>query len=207
MSHIRRHMRILVLTAHPRTSQSIAQQSLSEAIDGIPHVTRRDLYALYPDFNIDPGAEQTLLMQHDVIVLQHPFYWYSAPAIIKEWLDIVLESGWAYGEGGTKLHGKYLMNAITTGGQESFYHSRGRNRFTVEELLAPFNQTAYLCGMAYLAPFSVFAARKQTAEALTAHARRYRDFLTGLAQGHIDPTVHLAADYTLPEGFKRRHAL
>ncbi len=86
--------------------------------------------------------------------LQHPFYWYSAPAIIKEWLDIVLESGWAYGDGGTKLHGKYLANALSTGGRENFYHPNGRNRFTIEELLAPFNQTAHLCGMAYLRPSS-----------------------------------------------------
>lgn len=200
-------MRILVLSAHPRSSQSIAQQALSDAIRGIPGLTQRDLYALYPEFNIDAATEQRILLEHDLLVLQHPFYWYSAPAIIKEWLDIVLESGWAYGEGGTKLHGKYLMNAITTGGQENFYHAAGRNRFTIEELLAPFNQTAFLCGMAYLEPFSVFAARKQTADSLAAHARRYHDVLTGFAEGHIDPTEHLATDYTLPAGFKRRHAL
>jgi glutathione-regulated potassium-efflux system ancillary protein KefG len=207
LPHSSAPMRILLLTAHPRHSQSIAQRALIKAAHHIEGVTVRDLYALYPDFNIDAAAEQALLLAHDLIVLQHPFYWYSAPAIIKEWLDIVLESGWAYGEGGTKLHGKYLMNALSTGGQENFYHPEGRNRFTIEELLAPFNQTAHLCGMAYLAPFVVFAARKQTGEGLAQQAQAYRDWLSGLVAGQIDPTEHLARGYALPPGFKRRHAL
>ena len=200
-------MRILVLIAHPRSSQSIAQHALAAAAQDIAGVTVRDLYAIYPDFNIDVVAEQAVLLAHDLVVLQHPFYWYSAPAIIKEWLDIVLESGWAYGTGGDKLSGKYMMTAISTGGLETYYHPQGRNRFTIEELLTPFNQTAYLCGMAYLAPFVIYGARKQSADTLAQAAQRYRATLEGLARGEIDPVERLAADYVLPQGFKRRHAL
>lgn len=207
LPHIRVRMRILILSAHPRTSHSIAQTALTEAARGISSVTVHDLYATYPDFNIDAATEQALLLAHDVIVLQHPFYWYSAPAIIKEWLDIVLEPGWAYGTDGNRLHGKYLMSAISTGGAESFYHPKGRNRFTVEELLAPFNQTAHLCGMAYLKPFVVYQGRKMETAHLTAEAQRFAKLLGDLAEGHIEPTEHLAHDYHLPEGFKRRHAL
>lgn len=201
------HMRVLVLAAHPRTGQSIAQRAMSRALEGLEGVTLRDLYALYPDFNIQAETEQEVLLAHDLIVLQHPFYWYSAPAIIKEWLDIVLEAGWAYGEGGTKLAGKYLMTAISTGGREDFYHPKGRNRFTIEELLAPFNQTAHLCGMAYLEPYVVFAARKQHTGDLAKAAEHYRQLIEGYAKGRIEPTEHLAAGYHLPDGFKRRHAL
>ena len=89
-----------------------------------------------------------------------PFYWYSAPAIIKEWLDLVLEHDWAYGAKGTKLHGKFMMQAISTGGPEHFYKPQGKNRFEIRELLNPFNQTAYLCGMAYLEPFAIFVGRR-----------------------------------------------
>jgi glutathione-regulated potassium-efflux system ancillary protein KefG len=200
-------MRILVLSAHPKSSQSIAQRVMGQAARGVPGLTFRDLYATYPDFNIDAASEQELLVAHDVIVLQHPFYWYSAPAIIKEWLDIVLEPGWAYGTDGNKLHGKYLMTAISTGGAESFYHAKGRNRFTIDELLAPFNQTAHLCGMAYLKPFILYQGRKMEPAELAAEAQRYADLLRGLAEGHVEPTEHLAHEYHLPEGFKRRHAL
>jgi hypothetical protein len=63
-----------------------------------------DLYEEYPDFYINVKREQQLLIEHDIIVFQHPFYWYSSPAILKQWEDLVLEFGFAYGPGGTKLH-------------------------------------------------------------------------------------------------------
>ena len=60
----------------------------------------------------------------------------------------------------TKLHGKFMMQAISTGGPEHFYKPQGKNRFEIRELLNPFNQTAYLCGMAYLEPFAIFVGRR-----------------------------------------------
>ncbi len=110
--------RILILFAHPRLSASVVQRAMLNAIEGLEHVTFHDLYAAYPDFLIDVKREQELLLAHDIIVFQHPFYWYSCPAIIKEWLDLVLENGWAYGTGGSKLHRKYMMNAVSTGGSQ-----------------------------------------------------------------------------------------
>ena len=120
----------------------------------------------------------------------------------------MLESGWAYGTDGNKLHGKYLMSAISTGGAESFYHPKGRNRFTVEELLAPFNQTAHLCGMAYLETLRCLSG-SQAWQAPTLPPKRNAmpELLADLAEGHIEPTEHLRTDYHLPAGFKRRHAL
>ena len=53
-----------------------------------------------------PKREQELLLQHKIIVWQHPFYWYSSPALLKEWIDLVLEHGWAYGRKGDMLKGK-----------------------------------------------------------------------------------------------------
>src|SRR5687768_17757187 len=56
-------------------------------------------------------------------------------AILKEWQDLVLEHGWAYGPGGTALHGKITLNATTTGGPAAAYRRGGYNNFTVRELL------------------------------------------------------------------------
>jgi glutathione-regulated potassium-efflux system ancillary protein KefG len=39
----------------------------------------------------------------------HLLYWYSTPAILKEWQDLVLEHVFAYGHEGTKLHGKIFF--------------------------------------------------------------------------------------------------
>jgi glutathione-regulated potassium-efflux system ancillary protein KefG len=195
-------MKLLVLFAHPKFSGSVVQKAMLAAIAGLEHVTIHDLYAAYPDYEIDVKAEQQRLLSHDVIVLQHPFYWYSSPAIIKEWQDLVLENGWAYGPGGTRLAGKFLINAISTGGSSEAYHPEGKNRFEIETLLAPFNQTAHLCGMGYLAPFVINAGRRKEPEQLTARAEAYRDLLVGLRDGSLDPLKLLADGYALPASFK-----
>ena len=149
--------RILVLFAHPVLERSRVNRRLIEAIGHLENVTIRDLYELYPTLSIDVAEEQRLLESHDVIVFHHPFYWYSGPALLKEWQDLVLEHGWAYGEGGTKLEGKITFNVLSTGGPQSAYRAEGYNRFTIRELLRPWDQTAHLCGMRFLAPFAVHA--------------------------------------------------
>ena len=142
-------MKILIIFAHPKMSDSIVQTKMLGAVRNLEGVTIHDIYAAYPDFLIDVDHEQELLLEHDLVVLQHPFYWYSAPAIIKEWLDLVLEHDWAYGARGTKLHGKFMMQAISTGGPEHF-SSRKEETFEIRES-HPFNQTAHLW-MAYRSP-------------------------------------------------------
>ena len=144
---------VLILFAHPALHRSRMNLAMMEAVRDLEGVTFHDLYEIYPDLHIDVDSEQELLLKHDVIVWQHPFYWYSAPALLKEWMDVVLEYGFAYGDEGRALHGKNVMSALTTGGPAEAYQADGYNRFTMRELLAPFDQTAHLCGMEYLEPF------------------------------------------------------
>jgi glutathione-regulated potassium-efflux system ancillary protein KefG len=192
---------ILILFAHPRLSTSVVQSAMLRAVDGLENVTLHDLYAAYPDFLIDVKREQELLLAHDIIVFQHPFYWYSSPAIIKEWLDLVLENGWAYGTGGSKLHRKFVMNAISTGGNKDAYRDSGRNRFEISELLAPFDQSAHLCGMAYLAPFVIHTGRHMNEAELSGEAENYRELLADMRDGRVAPLSRLAKDYELPKAF------
>src|SRR5690606_23333267 len=44
----------------------------------------------------DVAAEQEKLKWADVILIQFPLWWFSAPAILKGWFDRVLAAGWAY---------------------------------------------------------------------------------------------------------------
>ena len=172
---------VLVLYAHPAPHKSRINRRLAAAAREVAGVTLRDLYELYPDFMIDVEEEQKLLQEHDVIVLQHPFYWYSAPSLVKEYLDLVLTYGWAYGEGGAALQGKILLQSISAGGSEDVYCSQGRNRFTIRQLLAPFDQTACLCGLRYLAPHIIHGANQLTdAASIQPFARRYVRLLKAL---------------------------
>ena len=50
--------RILVLFAHPSPGRSEVNRPLAEAASRIDGVTLVDLYASYPDFNIDVDREQ-----------------------------------------------------------------------------------------------------------------------------------------------------
>jgi glutathione-regulated potassium-efflux system ancillary protein KefG len=197
-------MKLLVLHAHPRPSASIVNRAMLAAIRGLEGVTLRDLYALYPTFAIDVAVEQQELLRHDIIVLQFPLYWYSTPAILKEWLDLVLESGWAYGPGGTRLAGKFLMAATSTGAEAAAYRPEGSARYGLDRTLTPLDQTAYFCGMGWLSPFAIEAGRRLPRRDLAARAAAYRDLLTGLRDGRIDPLSRLADGYRLPPGFAMR---
>src|SRR5688572_21464047 len=98
--------RILLLFAHPALEKSRVHKTLLHRVEHLPNVTVNDLYQHYPFFDIDIQREQELLLTHDIYVFQHPLYWYSSPAIIKQWQDLVLEHGWAYGRHGRMLVGK-----------------------------------------------------------------------------------------------------
>ncbi len=89
--------RVLVLFAHPSQHRSEANKPLFEQAKRIEGVTCVDLYAEYPTFKINIDREQKRLLDHDIIIFQFPLYWYSTPAILKEWQDLVLEYGFAYG--------------------------------------------------------------------------------------------------------------
>ena len=177
--------KVLILFAHPALEKSRVQKQLIGHVRNLRGITFHDLYEAYPDLDIDVRQEQKLLLEHDIIIFQHPFYWYSAPAIIKQWLDLVLEHGWAYGSGGIALTGKKLMNAISCGGPRQVYSAAGRNRFTIRQFLAPFDQTAVLCRMKYLPPFAVHGTHKLSQHDVELHAVQYEQLLIALANNRI----------------------
>ncbi len=184
MSQARR--RVLVLLAHPALQKSRVNVRLVEAVRGLEDVTVHDLYEAYPLLDIDVPREKDLAESHDVLVMQHPFYWYSTPAILKQWQDLVLEHGWAYGSEGTALHGKILLSALSAGGSEEVYCAEGQNRFTIRQLLSPLDATARLCGMVYPPPFVVHGTHSLSPERIAAHAANYRRIVEALRDGTID---------------------
>jgi len=151
--------KIAVLFFHPNSKTSKVGHALSETAAKIPGLLLRDMYAIYPDYLIDIKKEQKIVEAHSLIVFQHPVYWYSCPPLMKLWIDEVLEYGWAYGEGGSKLNGKHLLNVVSAGGSNEAYSRTGSNRFEISTFFSPFDQTAHLCGMTYAKPHVVYGAR------------------------------------------------
>ncbi|MBK9389025.1 MAG: NAD(P)H-dependent oxidoreductase [Bacteroidetes bacterium] len=178
--------KILILFSHPRLERSLNQSQLISSIPNIPEITFHDLYEKYPDFDIDVEYEHELLLRHQIIIWQHPFYWYSSPPLLKQWIDLVLSFGWAYGPGGFALQNKMVFNAITTGGQRSAYSNDGHNRFTINQLLAPFEQTAFLCKMIWLPPFVIHGTHRISEDERQNLSILYGKILIKLADGNFN---------------------
>jgi len=187
--------RILVLFAHPALEKSRVNRRLIRGLDQLPGVTLRDLYQLYPDFYIDIQQEQELLLMHDIVVWHHPLYWYSVPPLLKQWIDLVLEHGWAYGKHGKLLKGKKLMNVFTAGGGREAYCENGYNRYTIREFLRPFEQTACLCNMHYLPPFVVHGTHNMTHLDMDHAANDYHKVLQTLSEETYDPAELSRIEY------------
>jgi glutathione-regulated potassium-efflux system ancillary protein KefG len=181
--------RTLILFAHPALEKSRVHRRLVRNLSALaartPGLTFRDLYEAYPDFDVDVAAEQALLAAHDLIVFQHPFYWYSTPALLKQWTDLVLEHGWAYGSQGHALDGKRWLTVLSLGGGAHAYQPGGYNRRTVRDFLAPQEQTARLCRMRFLPPYAVFGTHRMAEGDIEREGARYERLIAALAAGAV----------------------
>lgn len=182
--------RVLIIFAHPTLETSRINLALFDAVKDNPNVVWHDLYNTYPQQMIDVSREQALVEACDVLILQHPLYWYSCPALMKSWLDSVLTLGWAYGENSTALRNKAFIQVISSGGSEGVYKRGGYNNFTLAELLRPFEQTADLCEMSYHKPFLTQDAGHLNADDIQSQAVIYREWIDQIIKGILPPIVN-----------------
>jgi len=174
----------LVLIAHPNLETSFANRSILNALGQyLDDHQFRDLTLLYPNFKIDIEAEQAALLAADNIVFQFPTYWYSVPPILKQWIDLVLTYGFAYGEGGDKLKGKTWIVSTTTGTPEAAYQPEGANHFTLDTFFSPLEQTARLCQMPYPTPIR--------SHGVMAQSDSDREIIKQRALAHADEVLEL----------------
>lgn len=173
-------MSILVQFVHPYPERSRVNRALVAALQDLPAVTVNELYARYPNFYVDVEREQTLLRAADLIVFQHPFYWYSGPALLKEWIDVVLAQDFAHGSEAA-LRGKRWLHSVTTGMPATAYAPGVPGRATMTELLKPFESTASFCGMTWLEPMVFHAAHEADPDRVARHALALRERLAALS--------------------------
>lgn len=169
-------MNTLVLVFHPNLKDSSVNKQLADKIEEEENATIRRMYDIYPDGKIDVLVEHKYLLKADRIVLQFPFYWYSSPSLLKQWEDDVLVYGWAFGADGTNLHGKELLITTTTGATD---YVRGAGvRYTVEDLLRPFQATSNLIGTRYLKPFIINNSMAIDDTLISEYAKEYVTYVT-----------------------------
>lgn len=179
--------KLIVYYAHPGHKYSNAnKQMIAEAkrVDGITYV---DLYAEYPRFDINIDREQQRLLDHDVILLQFPMFWYSTPSLLKEWIDLVLEHGFAYGHEGDKLTGKCMVLAVTAAGNQEAYTQQGYQHYPIRTFLTPLEQTAKLCHMEFSAPYVLYGSLTADERGeLQQHVDGYRKLLEAIRDDRYD---------------------
>lgn len=182
--------RLLVIAAHPSIERSEISSHLLPVARAHAQSTLVDLYGEYPDYRIDIDREQRRLREHDVVMFLFPLFWYSTPALLKEWQDLVLEHGFAYGTDGEALKGKLFIAVCSAGGPAAAYAAGGFNQYGLRELLRPLEQTAQLCQMRYLPPFALFGARTAVQEGRRdAQVLAFAALLDALAAGTADAWV------------------
>jgi len=172
---------VVLIFAHPYPDRSIASRKLLEAVEDVEGVAVRSLYDLYPTFDIDVPAEQAALRAAQVVVLQHPMYWYSVPSLLKHWFDKVLIRGFAYGPTGKALWGKRCQWVVTTGGDEQAFEPQGMHNRPFSDFVPVVEQTARFCGMHWEDPLVVYGAHRLPEPELARAAGKYRDRLMTLA--------------------------
>ena len=128
---------ILIISGHTNLAASVANKTILETLnERLPEAEIVKLDELYPDFKIDVEAEQQKLLRADIIVLQFPLFWYSAPSILERWT-------------GDKLKGKKLILSFTTGAPETLYSREGAMGYAIDEFLPCYKAVCRLTQMEY----------------------------------------------------------
>lgn len=124
----------------------------------------------------DVVAEQQKLLWADAVIFTFPLWWFSAPAILKGWVERIYAHGFAYGVGqhggerwgdrygeGT-LAGRRAMVVVSIGGREPHYSERGVNG-RLDEILWPIQHgQLFYPGMTVMPPFPVFQSDRMSGE-------------------------------------------
>ena len=134
----------LMILSHPKIEDSIGNKIISNSISKMENTEVRHLDKLYPNFKIDIKSEQEALLSADTIIFQYPLFWYSTPALLKEWIDQVIQYGFAFGKDSYSLEGKKMIVSFTIGSPVKDYPNE-----VIQKITFAFQGLASYCKMNY----------------------------------------------------------
>ena len=92
--------------------------------NALPNAKICRLDSLYPTYQFDIEAEQSAILDADVIVFQFPFSWYSVPCLMELRIDKIFIHGFAHGSM-AKIGSKKLIISTTAGAPAEIYQKDG----------------------------------------------------------------------------------
>ena len=164
--------KVVILLAHPNMKESQANKALIDAVSDIEGVAVFNLYDQQgASFDVDEWSK--IISDASALIYQFPFHWMAAPSLLKKWQDEVF----TFLSKTPAVAGKPLTVVTTTGSEYEAYRSGGRNRFTVDELLRPYQVSAIHSGMSWQTPVVVYGmgtadAGKNIAEGANLYKQR-----------------------------------
>ena len=156
--------KVVILLAHPNIKESQANKALVDAVSDMEGVAVFNLYELSQEivFNIDEWSK--IISDASAVIYQFPFYWMSAPSLLKKWQDEVF----TFLSKTPAVAGNPLTVVTTTGSEYEAYRSG---------LLRPYQVNAIHSGMSWQTPIVVYGmgtadAGKNIAEGANLYKQR-----------------------------------
>ncbi|MDL2247809.1 NAD(P)H-dependent oxidoreductase [Bacteroides sp. OttesenSCG-928-J23] len=170
--------RIVVLLAHPNMKESKANKELVNSVKENDMVFVYDLYERNREEPFDVDAWSRLLSEASALVFQFPLYWMSAPYMLKRWQDEVF----TFLSKTPAITGKPLFVVTTTGSEYEAYRTGGRNLFTIDEILRPYQTAAHHAGMVWGTPIVVYGTgAEDSGKRISIGANQYKERMAALA--------------------------
>lgn len=169
--------KVTVILVHPNLPESKANKELVNSVNETDYIS---VFNLYEEQNARMGVDEwtEIIFESSVLVFQFPLYWMSAPYKLKKWLDEVFISL----SRTPVVMGKSLLVVTTTGSGCDTYRSGGKNRFTIDEILRPYQAIAIHSGMVWETPVVIFGAgAEDSGRAIAEGAIQYKQKLEELA--------------------------
>lgn len=165
--------KVVILLAHPNIKESQANKALVDAVSDMEGVAVFNLYELSQEiaFNVDEWSK--IISDASAVIYQFPFYWMSAPSLLKKWQDEVFTFL-------SKTPG--CRRQIVDSGNDHGIRIRSVSQWrqkplTMDELLRPYQVSAIHSGMSWQTPIVVYGmgtadAGKNIAEGANLYKQR-----------------------------------